>query len=187
MKNKKEAAPKQKNMAIDSFKQGHTKSFMRNRFFAAAIDFVIVALLCQLMLTIFATPDWGRYLQMQDAVTGLSASDPLVLERMKLYQECFIVTLAMGAAYEALALVLFGASPGKLLLGLQVVNAKDGRNFYAGKLMLVLRAALKAVSIYLLSALPFVFLCLTAFGNLEGRSGFDLFAGTKVINTRSDR
>lgn len=187
MRNRKEAAPKQKNAAVDSFRNSHPKGFIRNRFFAAAIDFIIIAFLCQFAFTLLGTPDWARYLQMQDIVKGLSASDPLVLERIKLYQECFIVTLAIGAVYEALMLVFLGASAGKLLFGLRVVSAKEDKNFYMGKLMLVLRAALKALSIYLLSALPFVFLCLTTLGNSEGRSGFDLFAGTKVMNVRSNR
>lgn len=185
MKNSSGSAPKPKNAAIDSFRQSRPKGFMRNRFLAASIDFMIIVLLCWLAFTLLGAPDWGRYLQMQDAVRGLAASDPLVLERMKAYQECFIVTLAIGAVYEALMLVIFKASAGKLILGLRVVRARDGGNFYAGKLLAVWRAVLKAMSIYLLSALPFVFMCLTAFGNPEGRSGFDLFAGTKVIDVRS--
>lgn len=187
MKNEVESAPKTANRAIESFKLGHSKGFIRNRFFAMIIDFVIIALLCQLVFNLVEVPDWGRYLQMQDMVKGLPATDPLVLERMKLYQKCFILTLSIGMAYEALMLVLFGASAGKLLFGLRVVNAKDDRNFYVAKLMFVLRAVLKAVSIYLLSALPFIFMSLTAFGNQDGRSGFDMFAGTKVIHKRRNR
>jgi len=173
------------NAAIESLKHDRAKGFMRNRFLALFIDFIIVAMICQLIYRIFGTPDWDRYLQMQDMVRGLPASDPLVLERVRLYQECFITTLVIGVIYEACMLVFFGAPIGKLLFSLRVVNAADGRNFYMGKLMVILRSLIKALSIYLLSALPFIFLCLTAFGNPEARSGFDMFAGTKVVDIRS--
>lgn len=185
MENKGKKASKPRNAAMDSFRNNLPKDFMRNRFFALVIDLIIIMLLCQLSFTLFKAPDWGRYLLMQDAVKGLSAAEPLVLERMKIYQECFLITLAIGACYETLMLAFSGATAGKLLFGLRVVNAKEGRSLYMGKLMLVLRALLKALSIYLLSALPFIFMCLTALGNAEGRSGFDMFAGTKVINVRS--
>lgn len=186
MKNKREASPKQRNSALESFRHDRSKNFMRNRFFASVIDLIIIMILCWLAFALFGVPDWGRYLMTQDAVRGLAASEPLVVERMKLYQECFLITLAIGAAYDALTTVLFKATAGKLLFGMRIVNSKDSRNFYIGKLMLVLRSALKAASIYLLAALPFIFMCLTALGNAEGRSGFDMFAGTKVISTRSD-
>ena len=180
-------SPKSGNKVIDSFRQNHSDGFMRNRFFAMLIDFIIVSLLCQFAFILFGVPDWGRYLNMQEMVRGLPASDPLVIERIKLYQDCFIVTLGIGAVYEALMLVLFSASVGKLIFGLRVARAKDDRNIYISKLMLILRAFLKVLSIYLLSALPFVFLCLTAFSNPERRSGFDLFAGTKVFHIRSKK
>lgn len=181
-----DSSQKQKNTAAELFKQERPKGFIKKRFLAAIIDFVIVMLICQLAFNVFGAPDWGGYLRMQEAVMGLPAYDPIVLERMKLYQICFILTLSIGAAYEALALTLFGTSAGKFVFGLRVTGHNDG-GFFAGKLRLILRSAIKAFSLYLLTALPYVFLCLTALGNPEGRSGFDLFAGTKVIETRSDR
>ena len=185
MQNGKKTDIKPKNSAVEAFKQSRPKGFMRNRLIALIIDFIVVALLCQLAFTLLGVPDWGQYLETQELVAGLPATDPLVLERMMLYQECFLVTLGIGVAYEGLMLVFLGASLGKLLLGLRVVSAKEDGHFLVGKLRLILRCVVKALSIYLLSALPFVFLCLTAFGNPEGRSGFDTFAGTKVMDTRS--
>lgn len=120
-------------------------------------------------------------------VRGLPATDHLAIERAKLYQDCFTVSLGIAAVYEALMLILFNASIGKLIFGLRVACSKDGRNIYISKLLFLLRAFLKMFSIYLLSALPFVFLCLTAFSNPERRSGFDLFTGTKVFYVRSKK
>lgn len=187
MKNKKSSSEKPANTALGSFRHDRSKNFMRNRFIALVIDFIIISLICQLAFTLFGTPDWARYLQTQELITGLSKSDPLVIERTKLYQECFIVSLAIGFLYEALMLLIFGASVGKLVFGFRVTDTKEGANFFVSKLLLVLRAALKMVSIYLLSALPFIFLCLAAFGNEEGRSGFDMLSRTKVVDVRAGR
>ena len=178
---------KPENAAVDSFRQSRPKGFMLKRFFALLIDFFVVAFLCQLIFILFGTPDWGHYLRMQDIVRGLPATDPLVVERAKLYEECFITTLGIGVIYESMTLVFFGGSLGKLLLGLRVVSVKSGGNFFTEKLKLVLRSVIKALSIYLLSAIPFIFMCLTAFGNVDGRSGFDIFIGTKTIDVRSNR
>ena len=57
-------SPKPGNKAIDSFRQNHSDGFMRNRFFALLIDFIIVSLLCQFAFILFGAPDWGRYLNM---------------------------------------------------------------------------------------------------------------------------
>ena len=160
------------------------KGFARNRFLALLIDLLVVAFLCQLLFILIGTPDWGRYLAMQDDVKGLDASDPIVLERVELYEKCFITTLGVLIVYEALFMIILGATPGKLIFRLRVVSNKAGRNMYSVKLRLLIRSLVKALSIYLLSAIPFVFMCLTFFGNAEGRSGFDVFVGTKVIDIR---
>ena len=176
-----------KNAVIDLFRQERPKNYMWKRFFALLIDFVAIAFLCQLVFILFGMPDWARYMQSQETVAGLPATDPLVLERIRLYQECFIITLGIAAAYEALTLSFFRGSPGKLILGLRVVFVKQGRNFLIDNLLLALRCVIKMLSIYLLSAIPFIFMCLTAFGNIDRRSGFDMFVGTKVVDVRGDK
>ena len=178
---------KENNSAVEHFKQERPKGFMRNRFFAMIIDFAVITFLCWGSFELFGFPDWGRYLQMQEAVRDLSVSDPLVNERARLYQQCFLATLAIGAVYEILFLTVCKATIGKLLFGLRVVDAKENRTSLLQKLMLVFRSGLKVLSIYLLTGIPFAFLCLTAFGNQEGRSGFDLFSGTKVIIKKEER
>ena len=172
------------NSAVNVFKKERPKGFMRKRFLALLIDFILVALLCQLLFIVSGTPDWARYLQTQEDVAGLDASDPLVLERVELYQKCFVTTLIVAVVYEAVLMMVFGGSVGKLIFRLRVVNQKEGKNPVVFRLKLLLRSLIKALSIYLLSAIPFVFMCLTSFGNAEGRSGFDFFVGTKVINLK---
>ena len=156
---------------------------MRRRFLALLIDFFIVILLCWIAFILFGAPDWGKYLKAQDAVRGLPASDPLVIERSRQYQQCFVVSLVIAVVYEAFTLVIFNASPGKLIMRMRVISAKEGGNIVVSKLMLALRSLIKALSIYLLSAIPFILLCVTTFGNIDKRSGFDIFTGTKVIDT----
>jgi len=187
MKSGSKAAQNSGNTVIDTFKNSYSKGFVRDRFFAVIIDLLVVILLCWLAFSLFGAPDWGRYMQMQDEVRGLASNDPLVLERIAVYQNCFITSLAIGAAYEALALVVFGTTIGKLICGFRVVSAKDGRNTVLTKVLFALRAVIKSLSIYLLSGIPFIFMCLTAFGNAEGRSGFDMFAGSKVVKVRGIR
>ena len=173
------------NPAVNVFRHERPKGFMRRRFLALLIDIALIVALCYLIFTIFGTPDWVRYMQMQDLVRDLPAADPLVVERVALYQKCFVTSLTVAVVYEALLMVLFGGSVGKLIFRLRVVSAKEPKNSVILMLRLALRSIIKALSIYLLSAIPFLFMCLTAFGNGEGRSGFDLFVGTKVIDKNS--
>jgi hypothetical protein len=183
MKEKKEAA--QKNKVIESFKHDHKP--LRFRFFAAVVDCVVITFICQFIGIIFGTPDWGKYLQMQTVIIDLARDDPLVLERMNLFQEYFIISLIIGLVYDSLMMILFKAPIGKLIFGFRVIDTREDRSFLISKLLLVLRAAIKALSIYLLSAIPFIFMCLTTFGNIEQRSGFDMFSGTKIIKVNKRR
>ena len=157
---------------------------MRKRVVALLADGLAVMLLCQLLFMLTGAPDWGRYFMMQEAVKGLGKADALVLERTRLYQDCLLISCAVGAAYEALSLLFFRATLGKLAFGMRVVDAKPGRSFFMSRLMLAVRGLLKMASVYLLNAIPFVFLCLTAFGNAGKRSGFDMFTGTNVAIKR---
>jgi len=173
------------NAAISSFKHKREKGFIRNRVLAALVDFIAIAFLCQLAFMIWGAPDWGRYLTTQDEVRDLPKEDQRVADRARLYNECFILSLAIGASYEAMFYVLFATTPGKQLFGLKLVPKNEDRKYWLNKLFYVGRAVLKGVSIYMLAAIPFIFLCLTTYGNADGRSGFDLFAGTKVISKPS--
>ena len=172
---------KSKNTALQTFKQNREQGFIRNRFFAAFIDFVIIGFLCQFAFMLFGTPDLGTYLDMQEAVRGLARDAPEVVERMRLWQEIIVTVILIGVCYEALLLILFGGTAGKLFFGIKVVSVKEDRNIFLHKLLLIVRSAIKGLSIYLMSAIPFIFLCLTTFGNADARSGFDLFSGTKVL------
>ncbi|MCL2818861.1 MAG: RDD family protein [Actinomycetia bacterium] len=179
--------PKETNTALDRFKDNTDKGFLRNRFLALIVDLIVVTLLCQLVFTFFGLPDWPGYLQMQDAVIGLERTDPLVLERMRLYQVAFLYTLGIATVYESVMLILFRATIGKLIFRMRVEPDKESDSGLVRSLRYILRTLVKMSSIYLLSAVPFIFMCLTAFANEERRSGFDLFAGTRVIDLRKDR
>jgi len=184
MEKKKGRAEKKKSTVFESFKHERERGFMMYRFFALVIDFIIISFIYQFVVVVFGAPDIVAYIEMQDVVRGLAKDAPEVIERARLYQQAFITFLAVGASYEALFLALFGRSLGKLLFGFRVVSNNEDRSVIIGKLALVLRSVVKALSLYLLSAIPFIFLCLTTFGNAESRSGFDLFAGTKTLYTR---
>ena len=185
---KKEQSKKEKTnktALLSGLKDGYPKGYLRNRFLAAVLDLFVVTFLCQYALMLFGHPNWPKYLEMQEAVMGLAADHPLVVERMALFQHCFIITLCIGMVYEAVMLVCFKASLGKLIFHLRVVALHSSRNIWLNRLMLVLRTVIKAFSIYLLSAIPFIFLSLSVLGNRIGQSGFDLFVKTKVIDNRS--
>jgi len=183
-KTQKPKPQKSKTSDILTGLKGYRKGYLRNRIIATIIDFFVVTVICQYALMLFGEPDWPKYMAMQEAVAGLVAKDPLVVERMALFQRCFIITLGIGGIYEAFMLVLFKGSLGKLVTGLRVENLNPERNFLLGKLMLVLRALIKIVSIYLVSAIPFIFMSLAVFGNDKGQSGFDLFVRTYVADKR---
>jgi len=177
-------APGKKNKALESFRQVREKGSVINRFFAMLVDVFIICALYQLSILLLGAPDYMAYVDMQEVVQGLAKDAPEVIERMRLFQQCFITFLGIAAAYEALFLVLLRGTVGKLLFGFRVVSKNEDRSIVLCKLLLVLRAAVKALSIYLLSAIPFILFCLTTLSNAEARSGFDLLAGTKLLYKR---
>ena len=183
MQKAKTTKPKATDM-LAGLNGGYHKGYVRNRVIATLIDFFIVTVLCMYAMMLFGEPNWPAYIDMQEAVVGLTAKDPLVIERMALFQRCFIVTLIIGGVYEALMLVFFKGTLGKLITGLRVENLNPERNFWLGKLMLILRSLIKVVSIYLISAIPFIFMSLSVFGNNKGQSGFDLAVRTFVADKR---
>jgi len=87
-----------------------------------------------------------------------------------------------GAVYGALQLVTFNATIGKLIFGFRLAPYKEDRSVILHKLLLALRPVVVALSIYIMSAIPYIILCLTTYGNAEARSGFDIFSGTKMIH-----
>ena len=180
-------APKNKNSAFQSFRHAREKGSILYRVFALVVDFIIIWLLYQIAVVVFGAADVNDYVRMQDAVQGLAKDAPEVIERMRLWQQWFITFLGIGAAYEAIFLLLLRGTVGKLMFGFRVVSNNEDRNIVLCKLLLVLRSVVKALSMYLVSAIPFIFLCLTTFGNAEARSGFDLFAGTKVMYKRREK
>jgi len=177
----KAKAPKERNAALQTFRQNREKGSILFRFFALLLDFIIIWVLYTIAVALLGAPDVNEYVRMQDAVQGLAKDAPEVIERMRLWQQCWITFLGIGAAYEAVFLMLFRGTVGKLLFGFRVVSNNEDRNVVLCKLLLVLRAVVKALSLYLVSGIPFVFLCLTTFGNANARSGFDLFSGTRLL------
>jgi len=174
-------APKERNAALQTFRHTREKGSVLFRFFALILDFIIIWLLYTIAVDLLGAPDVNEYVRMQEVVQGLAKDAPEVIERMRLWQQCWITFLGIGAVYEALLLILFRGTVGKLLFGFRVVSNNEDRNVILSKLMLVVRAVVKALSLYLVSGIPFVFLCLTTFGNANAQSGFDLFSGTKVL------
>jgi len=177
----KSNVPKERNAALQSFRHTREKGSVLFRFFALVIDFIIIWLLYTIAVVLLGAPDVNEYVRMQEVVQGLAKDAPEVIARMRLWQQCWITFLGIGATYEAVLLILFRGTIGKLLFGFRVVSNNEDRNVILSKLLLVLRAVVKALSLYLLSGIPFIFLCLTTFGNADARSGFDLFSGTRVL------
>lgn len=165
-------------------KHERPKNYLRKRFFALVVDFIIVAFLSLLVFRLLEKPGWDSYLGMAEAVKDLPKTADLVTQRMILYQECMFTTMAVCLVYETIFLLITRATVGKLIFGLRIVDYQEGRNPFVSKLSLILRSMIRVVSLYLLSAIPFIFLCLSVYGNADIRSGFDLFTGTKVIDVK---
>ena len=181
-KKEQEKEPKPKSKLIESFKHKREKGSILFRVLATVLDFVIIAFLCQLMHILFGIADVQAYLQMQDVVAGLAKDAPEVIERTRLWNKFLIEACVIGAVYGAVQLVTFNATIGKLVFGFRLAPFKEGGNIFLRKLLLALRPVVVALSIYLMSAIPYIILCLTTYGNAEARSGFDVFSGTKMIH-----
>jgi len=162
----------------------YKNNYIWRRIFATILDFFVITLICTLAENLLGEPNWSLYVSTGQAVEGLTATDPLVLTRMALYQRNFLITLLIGAAYESLFMVCFNATLGKLFFSLRIVDLNQDRNILLSKLMLIVRALSKSFTIYLLSAIPYIFCCLSVFGNNKGQSAFDMLVRTRVIDIK---
>lgn len=184
---KKEKKGKEDNQALKHFKQERPNKYMSRRFFALVLDFVLLALILELVFRFTGRPDWNGYFMSQDLVKGLSAEDPLVINRAQLYWECAFFSLIVCFIYESVMLLLFRATVGKMVLGFKVMDVKENRHPIISSIMLVLRAFIRVLSLVLLNGITFIVFCLSAYGNADSRSGFDIFTGTKVIDLKGDK
>lgn len=100
----------------------------------------------------------------------------------------YIPYLFIWFGYEIIsALILRGATIGKLICRLKIVSMKQTDGAVIVYLRIALRGAVKGVFCYVFSMIPFLISALSIFANDEHRAGIDFFAGTKVIDTRNNR
>lgn len=163
--------------------------YRRNRFLAFLIDLVIVITLWFIMYQAIGKPDFFSVRQAMDSARALPAESQQ--EAMNLvfaqFDSAFRFGLIIWFIYDALTSVLLnGRTVGKLLMGLQIVPMNPKRSPILHYCLLIMRSALKLLSLYLLRGFPFIICALNVLAN-ESRSGFDVFVRTKVIEMRSHR
>lgn len=161
-------------------------NYRKKRFLVFLIDAVIVVFIWFLAFEFFGKPDFMAVKRAMDAADALPVGQNqeamnLVFAR---FDEAFQFGLILWFAYDALTTVLFnGRTPGKLLMGLQIVPMNSARNPILNRLLFAVRSALKMLSLYILQGFPFLICALTVFTS-SNRSGFDIFVRTKVEAAR---
>lgn len=162
--------------------------YRRKRFIAFLIDLILVIVLWFLAYQIVGKPDFFAVKEAMDAAEALPAESQqeamtAVFQR---FDEAFQFGLILWFAYEVLTTLLFnGRTPGKLLVGLQIVPMNPGRNRVLHCALLIVRSAVKMLSMYLLQGFPFIICALTVLTNSD-RSGFDMFVKTRVAEKKPD-
>jgi uncharacterized RDD family membrane protein YckC len=94
------------------------------RFLAIFLDIVITGVIGMVVGTVFFAA--------LAAIVGLLADDPTVLAFLvvSMYMLMLLVRLLVGVSYETWFVGRFGATPGKMTLGLKVVRADGGNVTY---------------------------------------------------------
>jgi uncharacterized RDD family membrane protein YckC len=155
----------------------------QRRFVAFAADTVFILLLILLLYSLTGEPDFYRVRTAMDAAAAAGGQDAaLTSEVFTQFNRAYGMMLIVWFVYEAASTLAFsGSTPGKLLAGLQVVPARPGRPRILNIMLLIMRAAIKALSLYLFQGFPFLICSLTTLTNPECRSGFDMAAKTLVV------
>lgn len=140
-------------------------------------QFIDGVLLTAVLGTIFAVFFGGSYFAMVRQAAQPGSDPSLVMgpmyARMGVYQ---LIGLAIGVAYAVFFWTRFGATPGKMALGLRVVNP-DGQLIGVGQ-------AVGRYFSYLLSAMILYIGYMMAGWDDQKRALHDRIASTRVIKTR---
>ncbi|MDF3000279.1 MAG: hypothetical protein K0Q48_398 [Bacillota bacterium] len=160
------------------------RGYRLRRLAAFSLDVVIV--LCILMVTYHMTgkPDFPAVKAALDAIQ-VGPADPnnqeLADRMLKLFNTAYVQTLLIWFIYEVTSQLIFsGATLGKLMMRLRVVSWNPNRKRIWHHLMMIVRSAVKFLSVYLFQGFPFLIASLSIFTNKESRSGFDMMARTSV-------
>ena len=155
------------------------------RFAAFVIDMAIVLCILMIVYRLTGRPDFpGVKAAMDASQTGAAGPDSQALgEAMfKMFNTAYLQSLLIWFVYEIVTQVIFsGATLGKLIMKMRVVSWDPSRKRLTHHIMMIIRSAVKYLSLYLFQGFPFLIASLSIFANKEARSGFDLMTKTSVI------
>lgn len=158
------------------------------RLIAFTIDMTIVLVLSSLAYRITGKPD---FIAVRNAMDIAKSTLPgpegqfLVNNVFALFNTAFLQTLLIWFIYEVvMQIISSGATIGKLLMGFRIVPVPPERHWASYHLLMVFRSAIKCLFMFLFQGMPFLVACLSMFTNKECRSGFDVFAKTRVVDLK---
>jgi uncharacterized RDD family membrane protein YckC len=155
------------------------------RFLSFIIDFVIIAILCYISYLIFRKPDFYAVKAAMDAMTDTSNQEA-VNKVMTTFNHEYWTSLIIWFIYEAITTLIFSATIGKLVLKLKIMPQKEQKHILLFKLKLLLRTALKMVTLALFQGFPFFIAALTVLVGNGSESGFDKMVKTFVAEKSID-
>ena len=162
--------------------------YRKRRFLAFVIDLAVIVVIWYISFSLTGKPDFLAVKTAMDAaniLTGTSQQTALT-EVFAKYDVAFQFGLILWFAYDAIFMVASnGRTLGKFLMGMQIVPTNPERNRLLSIALLILRAFIKALSLYIFQAIPFAICALTVFAS-SNRSGFDSFVKTEVVDVRKN-
>ncbi len=161
------------------------------RFAAFLLDTVIVVTIVYIVFRFTGKPDFPAVKAAMDTA-GEGAGGPnaqaLANEMFTLFNAAYWQTLMIWFLYEVVSqFAFFGATPGKLILGLRIASMNPNRKWPLHYLLMAVRSAIKVASLYIFQGFPFLIAVLSIFANKEARAGYDIFAKTYVKNIRGEK
>lgn len=163
--------------------------YRMRRFSAFLIDLVLVVGIWYIFYQAIGKPDFMSVKVAMDAMGALPAESQAdaFTEVFAKFNEAFQYGLILWFIYEAFTTVVFrGSTPGKLIMGLQIIPMNPDRNLFLNILLLLVRSFVKMLFLYILQAIPFIICALAVFANSD-RSGFDFFVKTRVSERSETR
>lgn len=161
------------------------------RFAAFLLDTAIVLTIVYIVFRFTGKPDFPAVKAAMDTAregAGSPNAQALANEMFTLFNAAYWQTLMIWFLYEVVSqFAFFGATPGKLILGLRITSMNPNRKWPLHYLLMAVRSAIKVASLYIFQGFPFLIAVLSIFANKEARAGYDIFAKTYVKNIRGEK
>lgn len=162
--------------------------YRKKRFVAFLIDLVVIVTIIYIVAKITEKPNFSSVKAAQNAAKAGAAgpnAQSLANNMFSLFNAAFAESLFIGFLYEVITQLIFkGSTLGKLIMKLRIVPMNAKRNFIIHNLIMIIRSAIKFISIYIFQGFPFFIEVLSIFANKQSRAGYDIFVKTYVKDLR---